>query len=493
MKNLLMVLKRHLAVLVAFACLGGATADASVANSQYVVNAHLLWLPDSAERIEECKWIAATGIKRVRFGLQWQYLQKSPDAPFDFAHYDRIVAELEAAGLTFLPIVDCPPKCARPVWDHLPEYARFVEAVMKRYGDKFPDIEIWNEVNLWRECTPERYFEILRTAYTSAKRVKPDVRVLFSGTAGVALDFLGKVYELGGAKYFDVVNIHPYCHPRAPEGWVPNEIKSLRALMAKYGDEKKPIVITEHGWPTHDARVKDLHVLLAGLKIADPQKQSWRAVYAATSRDDGKVAEALAEGLPPGSTAETCFGARLRERLAAGDVDLIVYPFDESFPSETFEDVFAFVKNGGTLAVLGGMPMWYPARETSPGVFQIDDGAALAVGNRARKSLRISSTFWGDAVRPLEKGAFPTAAAVAAGFKGDPAGEKASRYQTPRLLKSGDEFIPLLTQRDSKGNEGVVASVTRLNGGKNGKIIISGTVANRGSVGEDGQARYLVR
>jgi hypothetical protein len=468
-------------------------ACAESATSPYGVNAHLMWLSNPKERIEECRWISATGIKRVRFGLQWQYVQTSPDAPFNFARYDRIVAELESAGLTFLPIVDCPPKWARPVWDHLPEYARFVEAVMTRYGDKFPDIEIWNEVNIWRPCTPERYFDILRTAYTAAKKVKPNVRVLFSGTAGVALDFLGRVYELGGKDYFDVVNIHPYCHPRAPEGWVPNEIKSLRALMAKYGDEKKPIVITEHGWPTHDARVKDLHVLLAGLKIADPQKQSWRAVYAATSRDDGKVAEALAEGLPSGSTAETCFGSRLRERLAAGDVDLIVYPFDESFPSETFDDVAAFVDKGGTLAVLGGMPMWYPARETSPGVFQIDDGTALAIGDRARKSLRIDSSFWADAVRPLEKGAFPTAAAVAAGFKGDPAGEKASRYQTPRLLKSGDEFIPLLTQRDSKGNEGVVASVTRLNGGKNGKIIISGTVANRGSVGEDGQARYLVR
>ena len=493
MKNLLMVLKRHLAVLVAFACLGGATADAAVANSPYGVNAHLLRLPDSAERIEECKWIAATGIKRVRFGLQWKYVQKSPDAPFDFSHFDKIVSELDAAGLTFLPIVDCPPKWAQPVWDHLPEYARFVEAVMTRYGEKFPDIEIWNEVNLWRPCTPERYLDILRTAYTSAKKVKPSVRVLFSGTAGVALDFLGKVYELGGAKYFDVVNIHPYCHPRAPEGWVPNEIKSLRALMAKYGDEKKPIVITEHGWPTHDARVKDLHILLSGLKLANPKKKAWRAVYAATSRDTGGVAEALSEALPQGSTAETCFGSRLKERLAAGNVDLVVYPFDESFPADTFEDVRAFVDKGGVLAILGGMPMWYPSRETSPGTFQIDDGAALAKGQEARKSLRINCSFWPEAVKPLEKGSFPTPAAIAAGFKGDPAGEKAFRYQTPKLLKSGDEFIPLLTRKDAKGNEAVVANVTRLNDGKNGSVIISGTVPNRGSVGEEGQARYLVR
>ena len=466
---------------------------AATENSPYGVNAHLLWLTNPAERIEECKWIAATGIKRVRFGLQWQYLQKSPDAPFDFAHYDRIVAELEATGLTFLPIVDCPPKWARPVWDHLPEYARFVEAVMKRYGDKFPDIEIWNEVNLWRECTPERYFEILRTAYTSAKKVKPDVRVLFSGTAGVALDFLGKVYELGGAKYFDVVNIHPYCHPRAPEGWMTGEIKALRALMAKHGDAKKPIVITEHGWPTHDARVKDLHILLAGLKIAKPEKKSWRTIYAATSRDTGKIAEALEEGLPPGSTAETCFGARLKERLTAGNVDLVVYPFDETFPADTFAEVRAFVDRGGVLAVLGGMPMWYPSRETASGVFQIDDGEALAIGRTARESLRIDSSFWPEAVKPLEKGSFPTAVALASGYKGDPAGEKAFRYQTPRFLRNGDEFVPLVTRKDAKGNEGVVASVTRLNGGKNGCVILSGTVPNRGSVGEEGQARYLVR
>ena len=470
----------------------GAPSQAA-ASSPYGVNAHLLWLPDRAERVEECKWIAATGIKRVRFGLQWQYVQKSPDAPFDFSRYDRIVAEMEAAGLTFLPIVDCPPKWANPVWDHLPEYARFVEAVVARYGDKFPDIEIWNEVNLWRPCTPERYLGILRTAYTSAKKVNPGVRVLFSGTAGVALDFLGKVYELGGKEYFDVVNIHPYCHPRAPEAWMDGEIKALCKLMAKYGDAQKPIVITEHGWPTHDARIKDLHILLAGLKLARPDKKAWRAVYAATSRDTGGVAEALEEGLPQGSTAETCFGARLKERLAAGNIDLVVYPFDESFPSETFEDVRAFVEKGGVLAILGGMPMWYPARETLPGVFQIDDGAALEKGRKARESLKIDCSFWPEAAKPLEAGAFPTPAAVAAGYKGDPAGEKASRYQTPRLAGSGDEFIPLIVRKDAKGNEGVVASVMRLNGGKNGSVIVSGTVPNRGSVGEEGQARYLVR
>ncbi len=483
--------------------------EAEAAPSPYGVNAHLWWLHDPAERKEECRWIAATGIGRVRIGLQWAYVQKQPDAPFDFSHYDRIVGEAAAQGLTILPIVDYPPQWARPVWDHLEEYGKFVEAVVTRYGDRFSDIEVWNEVNIWRECTPEHYLEILKTAYEAVRYAEktaplregggaegdggsPAVRVLFSGTAGVALDFLGKIYELGGARYFDAVNVHPYCHPRAPEGYIPGELKSLRALMANHGDAGKPIVITELGWPTHDARVPDLHVLLAGLKVARPEKKSWRAVYAPSSSIVGGVAEALAEGLPQGSTAETCLGARLRERLAVGDVDLVVYPFDESFPADTFEDVRAFVVNGGVLAILGGMPMWYPSRETAPGIFQIEDGKALQAGRAARESLRIDGSMWPESVKPLEKGAFPTPAAIAAGYKGDPAGEKAFRYQTPRLLRDGDEFIPLLTRRDANGAEGVVASVTRLNGGTNGCVIVSGTMPNRGSVGEDGQARYLV-
>ena len=465
----------------------------AAAPSPYGVNAHLPWLPDSAERAEECRWIAATGIDRLRFGLQWAHVQREAGAPFDFSLIDRIMAEAGTQGLTILPIVDFPPQWARPVWEHLDEYGAFVEAVVARYGERFPDIEVWNEVNIWRECTPERYLDILRTAYAAAKHANPGVRVLFSGTAGVALNFLGRIYELGGAPYFDAVNVHPYCHPRAPEGYIPDELKRLRDLMAKHGDAGKPVVITELGWPTHDARVPDMHVLLAGLKIARPEQKAWRAVFAAASGVTDGVAEALGEGLPPGSAAETCLGARLRERLAAGDVDLVVYPFDESFPADTFDDVRAFVERGGVLAVLGGMPMWYPSRETAPGVFQIEDGAALSAGKAARESLRIDGSMWPDAERPLEGGAFPTPTALAAGYRGDPAGEKAFRYQTPRILREGDEFIPLLTQRDARGREGVVASVTRLGGGTNGCVIVSGTRPGQSSVGEDGQARYLVR
>ena len=474
---------------------------------QYGVCAHLYRVKDPEERAEECAWIAATGIGRVRFDFEWRLMQKEPGAPFDFSHYDAVVADAARCGLTVLPILFGVPSWADPVWEHPDDWAAFVEAVVAHYGDAFPDVEIWNEENLrifWKHAPdPARYLETLRVAYAAAKRANPRVRVLFGGTAGVPLDFIGMVYELGGADCFDAMNVHPYSHPAQPERSLDARLEALRALMAEHGDADKPIVITELGWPTHDARVDGLNVLRAGLAVACPERKTWRAVYAATAAggDGGPprdIAEAIERSLPPGSAVEACFGARLRERLAAGDVDLVVYPFGETFPVDTFDDVLAFVERGGVLADLGGMPLWYPVSEPSPGVFAKYAGNDGRNSESFREKLGINAVaWWIDPSLPREETpAFPTAEAKAAGYLGDPAGERGIRFQTPKRLGPGDEFVPLLALEGPDGRPGAVAaSVTRRDGGRRGCLVLSG-VKGRGatdSAGEDGQARYLAR
>ena len=473
------------------------------AASPYGVCAHLHRVRDPQFRAEECRKIAEAGFGRVRFDFEWWRIQKGPDAPFDFSHYDAVMVDAEAAGLAVLPIIygNPLPKWADPIWEHLDEWERYVEAVVAHYGDRLPDIEIWNEQNLkgfWHhEPDPKRYAEALRVAYGAAKRANPRVRVLFGGTAGTPWEFIEGVYKAGGGPFFDVMNVHPYNHPRAPEGNLDARLEKLRALMAKYGDAEKPIAITEHGWPTHHMKIDSLYILRAGLKIARPKQKTWRVVLAVTEAGpDGAPPKVSAEdfgmALPPGSTLEVCFGKRLRERLQAGDVDLVVYPFDETFPVDTFEEVRAFVESGGVLVDFGGMPMWYPARETEPGVFKLEEQDAEG---RFRNQLRVGvAAFWTNPALPHSGAAFPTEAAQAAGFKGDPAGIPVARFQTPELLREGDEFIPILTMKDADGHEAVGASVTRLNGGANGCVIVCG-VLGRGlqSAGEDGQARYLQR
>lgn len=454
-----------------------------------------------AIRDESCKWIAMTGIGRVRTDFLWRECQKEYGAPFDFSKYDAVVASAERTNVQVLPIVYGAPKWAQPAYRHLDEFGRWVESLTRWYGNRLPEIEVWNEPNLksfWGETpNPTNYLMVLKAAYAAAKRGNPDVRVFFGGTAGVPLDFIEDVYRLGGARYFDAINVHPYSHPHAPEGSLDVKLEMLKALMAKYSDADKPIVITEHGWPTHESRV-DAAVLSTGLAMARPQKKAWNVVYAVTSSDlDGNpsrtVGSAIENVLPSGSRLESCFGARLRERLAQGDVDAVLYPFDETFPIDTFEAVYEFVKAGGTLVDCGGMPMWFACREKSPGTFQRD---ATAGCDALRRRLRIHATaYWWDTNLPEKERAFPTAAAKSAGYRGDPAGDWVARFQTPKLLKSGDEWLPILTLKDKAGQEAVGASVMRFNSDMKGCVVVSG-IMSKGAVAtsdETAQARYLVR
>ena len=504
-----------------FAIAAAALHAAASSGASLGVCAHLHRVADAAERAEECRAIAAAGFGRVRFDLSWRLVQKTPDAPFDFSLYDAAVSDAEGAGLPVLPILGGAPKWATPVWEHPDEWGRFVGAVVEHFGTRFPDLEIWNEPNLksfWKPGPgpdPAKYLAVLRAARAAAKAARPETRVWLGGLSGVPLDYLRAIYELGGGDAFDAVCVHPYCHPASPEGNLDRQLQDLRALMAEFGDAEKPVAITEIGWPTHDTRLPGAGLLRAALAVARPDLAAWRVVYAEAEtavRPQGApnpVAEALEKALPPGSSVESLAGRSLRERLSAGGVDAVVYPFDESFPADTADAVAAFVESGGTLVDFGGMPMWHPCAETGAGAYARDESATAAErAERLRARLRIApAAWWLDGAFPRDPvKAFPTETATAAGFVGDPAGEPCDRFQRAGLLREGDEFIPLLVApaaaQDGCGDgaltmrEAVAASVTRLSGGTNGCVALCGIRGARGklaSAGEDGQARHLVR
>ena len=453
-------------------------------------------------RDESCARIADAGICSVRSDVDWKRCQPAPDASFDFSFYDAAIASCEAYGLRFLPILMRPPAWAEPVGRHLEAWGAFVEAFVRRYGMRCPDIEIMNETNLrvfWgSDPDPETYAAVLRTAYAAARRAEPRVRVLLGGLNGVPLPFLRRVLECAGPDAFDAVCVHPYTHPYPPEPALERDLAALRALLAEFGADGKPVIVSELGWPTHQANVEGLPLLRTLLAAARPEQKSWRCVYAATTPPEAAapVAEAIAAALSPGSTCEAFCGDALRAHLTAGGVDAVIYPFDETFPADTFDAVLAFVRDGGVLADLGGMPMWYPCAETAPGVFSKNPRGEDA--EPLRRKLRLSlDANWLNPSLPREGRAFPTAAARAAGYKGDPAGERVRRFQKPDLLEPGDEWIPLLEMppADGAGAPAVAASLIRYGGDMRGCLAVSGTMGRNASVpiDETAQARYLVR
>ena len=343
-----------------------------------------------------CAMMRIAGMGWVRSDFDWRGIE-TKKGEWNFANFDRVVAECEAEGVRLLPILGYSVPWAHPAHEHLDAWGEYVRRVVTRYGKRLPVVEVWNEENIphfWKNPNPTNYVALLRRTYETAKRAEPEVRVAFGGTAGVPLGFIEEVYKLGGAKWFDIMNIHPYSHPGRPEASMDAQIEKLRGVMAKYGDAKKPLWITEVGWPTHRLGMGQGEVMLAGLKAARPDFKTWRTVYVPARTDaegdvDDTVRLHLLEVLPSGSSVEVCKSAGLAARLAKGDVDAVVYPFTEDYAVDSVDAVCEFVKAGGVLVDLGGMPMWYAWRAAPDGTMRRDDKAKTWDD---RRRLRISET-----------------------------------------------------------------------------------------------------
>jgi len=449
--------------------------------------------------------IKVGGMGYERVDWDWRVCQKGKGAPFDFSMYDKIVDSDGVRGITVLPIIYGPPEWATPAWQHLDGYAAFVRETVRRYGERMPVIEIWNEANIpsfWKDPNPTNYLVLLKVAYKSAKEVNPSVRVALGGTAGWAHGFIRSLYEIGAKDYFDIVNVHPYCYPDPPEDPLQRGLDKLRKIMSEYGDEKKPIWFTEIGWPTHQVDLTGPGgVLFAGLKTARPEKTSWNVICAVCKPDteipDQGLAKGLLERLPHGSKVRVCGPKETCEQLAGGEWDAVVYPSDESYPSDTLDAVVEFVRKGGTFIDLGGMPMWKPYRNLPDGsgkTFQHD-------GGRERFArLRIGLDTWWLQGSELPKSDTPmkvyaTPEGRASGVKHAPEGLECLHFFSAKALGPEDRMVPLIAGTNPLNGKPTVAACTYLlNGDMKGRVVVCGIMQrNRMPVSERQQGVMFAR
>ena len=463
----------------------------------YGVCAHVTRSEGSPARLKgTLDAMEAAGMRYVRSDIDhWAVRRK--DGTYDFSDYDRVFAEVDRRGMTFLPIYYGPWGRTPPKTEaEFAQYKAYLTAIVSRYGRRMPVVEIWNEANIgfFEGSDPVVYAQVLKAAYEAVKAVDPAIRVAFTGTAGVPHDWIRKVFEAGGNKYFDVMNVHPYSHPAQPERAMDANTEKLRRLMAEFGCADKPIWYTEIGWPTHTVKTDHAHVLLAGLKVARPEQKSWN-VLLADLQGEGTVPENqiladLRDILPAGSTVRICSQKDLVSRLAEGGVDAVVYPFDESFPADTVDAVNAFVKKGGVLVDFGGLPCYFGRRDgiAIPGMQHGGAMGRFPFGYRA---------WWTD-----KKGTYPesaqlhaTAAGAAAGVKQEPTGFKAIRFLAPDRIGKDSEWIPLVAGKTTNGVELVGAAVVRYKGERTGAAVLC-SLASKGSLGtnnEENQARFTAR
>jgi hypothetical protein len=234
--------------------------------------------------------MVASGVESIRLVFHWtdaqpyRRIEDVPPAarpgyrvvdgvPTAFARFDPLVAAAAARGVRVLPVVTTAPdwaakypgRFASPPSGTAP-YASFVRALVGRYGPRGsfwsenPAVprrpirawQLWNEPNLrasWSDRRwPKPYVALLRAGRAALREADPGARTMLAGFANFSWRSLAAVYRVRGARrLFDEVAVHPYT---GQVGGVKTILERVRRTMRRHGDRRKPIAVTELGWPS---------------------------------------------------------------------------------------------------------------------------------------------------------------------------------------------------------------------------------------------------
>lgn len=464
----------------------GLVSAGTVETSPYGVAAHIGG-HEHAVRDRTLQVGRGAGIDWFRGGIYYQQVRK-PDGSWDFTVADETAASVAAAGAKWLPTL------IRPIDPlDLNEWCEYVRRMVERYGRIAPAWEVWNEQNIagfWKNPDPKAYAELLRRTHETIKAIDPKLLVVIGGFAHVPLDFIEGIYKAGGAKWFDVMNVHPYCHPGPPDAYQIETYRGLRELMSRYGDGRKPLWITEIGWPTHRLAMMSQGVLKNGLRIIDPAKRDWRIAFATGDRTDLEVptVRKFVTEEAPGASFAVSTWRELPDALATTDV--VILPLSGCYEVGVLEEIREWVSRGGTLAILSGAPLAMPMRLDGDGILcSCEPGR----GDRDRARLRIRHVFnVNDPSVPKSLRVHPSRGTV--DIFAPPEGITWHRLFTGDLLEPEDSLVPILEMRLADGRTLAGAGVYRYAGGKAGNLIFSGVFpgGSRASTEED-QAKMLAR
>ncbi len=267
-----------LSALVAAALLGGCGGGGGGNGEQPSQAPRAFYGVISAEPLPGTAELARMGHGRVgtlRINLAWGSVQSSPGAPYDWSHYDPVIAGAARNGIRVLATVYSSPEWAEPTPEYPPlgsrlsQFEDFVRAAVGRYGSngsfwrehpdmpKLPvtDWQVWNEPNsplFWKpKPDPAGYLALLRGFDAAAHDADPAARIVLGGLfptprGGIEMgDFMRALYRGGAQDLFDAAAVHPYAaNPQDALG----RTGDLRDVMNHEGDQDGGIWISEVGW-----------------------------------------------------------------------------------------------------------------------------------------------------------------------------------------------------------------------------------------------------
>jgi len=330
------------------------------------------------------------GIRWVRSDFSWTAVE-SPQGNWHFDSHDRMVDEVNKAGLNMLGLLMGRPSWGSPVWERQDAWLTYVEKVVRRYKDKVRYWEIWNETNLyprfWDKADDgENYATILKAAYKKIKEIDPGITVVYAGTAGIPMSYIEQSFAAGAGEGFDKMAVHPY-RPfiNSWESTVrfKDDIDNLRALMVKYNIGHKDIWFTEMGvssMASVTTRGKDIfHEMKA------ETGKDWRVAVVCDDEfpvDPSFTAKNLSTMFPSGFQLDTIEILHLN-RVRANEYDAVFFPPSDNIPLHISQVITPYL----TRYMLGGGKVYYQTKNGN--LYYYGDGAE----KETRQAIFISQTI----------------------------------------------------------------------------------------------------
>lgn len=247
---------------------------ASAAGSKfYGVNIHPIEI-DQASQSAVLDSMQAAGVQTARLDIPWNLIETTGKGVMDqtnLARLDGIINGMIARNIDPLGVVTYAPQWANNSTDRrVPpsnnkDYTDFLNFLQNRWMGKVHAYEIWNEPDgywAWTNPDPVKYTALLKSAYTSAKSVDPNVIILAGSLSNTGINqqnFLKAMYQNGAHGYFDVWSQHfygdspnhsgPTCSI-SPESISDNFTNNMLPILQANGDGNTPIWITETGYST---------------------------------------------------------------------------------------------------------------------------------------------------------------------------------------------------------------------------------------------------
>ena len=238
--------------------------------------------PRSLDGIQASDYVrmAAADVGLIRTGFIIGRVKDSADDPYNWSHFDKIVAETARNGIDLLPVLlGVPPYVTTkpgsvPLGNSESEWRDYLRELVLRYGPDgqfwierpevpehpIRDWQIWNEQNAltnWKmKPNPREYGRLLAISAETIHEVDAEATIVAGGVistpgnplAPAGVKYLRKMLRSSPAakRAADVIAIHPYT------GYVKDIKEQVRKTREMLDDLKLdlPIWITEIGWGT---------------------------------------------------------------------------------------------------------------------------------------------------------------------------------------------------------------------------------------------------